>query len=234
MAVSKRLRFEILRRDNHTCRYCGASAPATPLRVDHVVPAALGGSDHPSNLVTSCEPCNSGKTSTIVGTVGQINVEAFPPSPDDLAGEALKIWTRAYSSVYGLAPAEQKTADTVRDSARDMYKNGVSADSIRRSALMGGLTNNPFVGLGETSDANWLLLAAVASRVWRYLWIRSSNYEELPSIGELALLEASVEDAANSEGADYHAILTAAAAAGIARTPMIEDFLNPRTKGGTS
>lgn len=63
MAVSKRLRYEILRRDSHTCRYCGASAPDVPLRVDHVVPVALGGSDEPGNLATSCEPCNSGKSS---------------------------------------------------------------------------------------------------------------------------------------------------------------------------
>jgi hypothetical protein len=63
MAVSKRLRYEILRRDNHTCRYCGASAPDVPLRVDHVTPVALGGTDEPGNLVTSCEPCNSGKSS---------------------------------------------------------------------------------------------------------------------------------------------------------------------------
>lgn len=65
MAVSKRLRYEILRRDNHTCRYCGATAPDVPLRVDHVVPVALGGSDTPENLVTACEPCNSGKSATI-------------------------------------------------------------------------------------------------------------------------------------------------------------------------
>lgn len=63
MAVSKRLRYEILRRDSYTCRYCGASAPHVPLRVDHVTPVALGGGDEPSNLVTSCEPCNSGKSS---------------------------------------------------------------------------------------------------------------------------------------------------------------------------
>lgn len=63
MAVSKRLRYEILRRDGHTCRYCGASAPDAPLRVDHVTAVALGGADTPDNLVTSCEPCNSGKSS---------------------------------------------------------------------------------------------------------------------------------------------------------------------------
>lgn len=66
MAVSKRLRYEILRRDNHTCRYCGASAPDVPLRVDHVTAVALGGTDKPDNLVTSCEPCNNGKSSSTV------------------------------------------------------------------------------------------------------------------------------------------------------------------------
>jgi hypothetical protein len=64
MAISKRLRYEILRRDNHTCRYCGGVAPEVVLRVDHVVPRALGGSDEPSNLVASCHDCNAGKTSS--------------------------------------------------------------------------------------------------------------------------------------------------------------------------
>lgn len=76
MAVSKRLRYEILRRDNHTCRYCGASAPAVPLRVDHVTPVALGGSDKPENLVTSCEPCNSGKSSATVDSAVVADVDA--------------------------------------------------------------------------------------------------------------------------------------------------------------
>lgn len=65
MAVSKRLRFEILRRDGHRCRYCGAGALAAPLTVDHITPLALGGTDDPDNLATACEPCNSGKTSTL-------------------------------------------------------------------------------------------------------------------------------------------------------------------------
>ncbi|MBJ7401548.1 HNH endonuclease [Mycolicibacterium sp.] len=64
MAVSRRLRFEILRRDNHTCQYCGAKAPNVALTVDHVKPVALGGLDEPGNLVTACQDCNAGKTST--------------------------------------------------------------------------------------------------------------------------------------------------------------------------
>lgn len=70
MAVSKRLRFEILRRDNHTCRYCGDTAPNVALKVDHVIAVALGGTDEPGNLVTACQDCNSGKSSmTIDGVI---------------------------------------------------------------------------------------------------------------------------------------------------------------------
>lgn len=64
MAVSRRLRYEILRRDNHACRYCGATAPDVKLTVDHVVPSALGGSDDPTNLVTACAGCNGGKSAS--------------------------------------------------------------------------------------------------------------------------------------------------------------------------
>lgn len=45
MAVSTRLRYEILRRDNHQCRYCGGTAPDVKLTIDHVIPETLGGND---------------------------------------------------------------------------------------------------------------------------------------------------------------------------------------------
>lgn len=64
MPVSKALRYQILRRDNHTCRYCGRSAPEVKLTVDHVVPETLGGSDDPTNLAAACADCNGGKSAT--------------------------------------------------------------------------------------------------------------------------------------------------------------------------
>lgn len=84
MAVSKRLRYEILRRDQHTCRYCGASAPDVPLTVDHVLPVALGGTDEATNLVTACRDCNAGKTSS----------SPDAPLVADVEAKAL-VWTRA-------------------------------------------------------------------------------------------------------------------------------------------
>lgn len=64
MAVSKRTRFEVLRRDNYTCRYCRSTDNA--LTVDHVTPLTLGGTDELTNLVAACRDCNSGKSSTVL------------------------------------------------------------------------------------------------------------------------------------------------------------------------
>ena len=41
MAVTKRTRYEVLRRDGHACRYCGQMAPDVKLAVDHVVPVDM-------------------------------------------------------------------------------------------------------------------------------------------------------------------------------------------------
>lgn len=84
MPVSKRLRFEILRRDNHACKYCGATAPDAKLTVDHVVPVTLGGSDDPSNLVAACAGCNGGKSS----------IPADAAIVEDVAADAAR-WARA-------------------------------------------------------------------------------------------------------------------------------------------
>jgi hypothetical protein len=64
VSVTKRTRYEVLRRDSHACRYCGAAAPDATLTIDHVTPVALGGGDDPSNLVAACKDCNAGKSSS--------------------------------------------------------------------------------------------------------------------------------------------------------------------------
>jgi hypothetical protein len=74
--ISKRVRFEVLKRDNYTCRYCRSTEQE--LTVDHVVPVALGGSSDPNNLVAACKDCNAGKTSTSpnAATVAQVSEDA--------------------------------------------------------------------------------------------------------------------------------------------------------------
>jgi hypothetical protein len=62
MAIGKRLRFEIFKRDGFRCVYCGATPTGSALQVDHVLATANGGTDDEANLVTSCQPCNGGKS----------------------------------------------------------------------------------------------------------------------------------------------------------------------------
>lgn len=59
--ISKKTRFEILKRDKFTCQYCGKRAPDVLLEVDHVEPVVKGGKSTLLNLITSCEDCNRGK-----------------------------------------------------------------------------------------------------------------------------------------------------------------------------
>lgn len=61
MSVSTRTRFEVFKRDDFTCRYCGQRSPEVVLEVDHIVPLCDGGKDDPVNLATSCWDCNRGK-----------------------------------------------------------------------------------------------------------------------------------------------------------------------------
>lgn len=60
-AVGTKQRFEIFKRDEFTCQYCGAHPPAAILHVDHIVAVANGGTNDDDNLLTSCSQCNLGK-----------------------------------------------------------------------------------------------------------------------------------------------------------------------------
>lgn len=112
MAVSKRLRYEILRRDNHACRYCGATAPDVKLNVDHVIPTSLGGSDAPMNLVTACADCNGGKTSSMPTPVADVDQETFRRAANlKQANLADILWHGGYPPQWGRPEIERHAAE---------------------------------------------------------------------------------------------------------------------------
>ena len=51
-------RKNVLRRDRHTCQYCGTGSNLT---IDHVLPKSRGGRDSWTNLVAACVSCNNRK-----------------------------------------------------------------------------------------------------------------------------------------------------------------------------
>lgn len=87
--LSKKLRFEVFKRDQFTCQYCGATPPSVVLHCDHIVPVADGGENHIDNLVTSCAPCNLGKAARSLDAVPQSlaeKAEATREAEEQLAG----------------------------------------------------------------------------------------------------------------------------------------------------
>lgn len=143
MAVTKRLRFEILRRDNHQCRYCGGTAPDVPLRVDHVVPVALGGSDDPSNLVTACEPCNSGKSS----------VPADAATVANVADDALR-WAAAMRQAAEEIAAEDDSLEAICGAVQDRWRPRWMPADYRNSIyafVKAGLTEADLVALVDVA-----------------------------------------------------------------------------------
>ncbi len=80
--ISKRVRFEVFKRDGFCCQYCGAHPPAVVLEVDHITPVVEGGENDMDNLVTACFACNRGKAANLLTDV--------PQSLQDKAAEVLE------------------------------------------------------------------------------------------------------------------------------------------------
>lgn len=124
MSVGRRKRWQVLERDNFTCRYCGRSVPDVVLEVDHVVSRFDGGSDLEDNLVTSCFDCNQGKKTLsarealdFMGWFKDARDEA-----DKYFSEALRSWERTEALerarevlVHELAYRTQQTEGDIWD-----------------------------------------------------------------------------------------------------------------------
>lgn len=189
MAVTKRTRYEVLKRDNHTCRYCGGSAPDVVLTVDHVTPKALGGPDTPDNLVAACKDCNAGKSSTSPGD----------PLVVDVAQKALE-WGAAIARYNELQLADRKKRDAyVRrfSKAWDAWRYGKDRDKTIPKPADWKVTVWQFYGLGlpigELEDAVQISASnqlVDVDRTFRYmcgvLWNKVERMQE----GAKSVLEA--------------------------------------------
>ena len=138
MAISKRVRYEVLRRDGFTCRYCHAKNK--PLEVDHVIPVSLGGKDTPDNLVASCHDCNIGKTSTkpddeLVADIKKSIIskreairQALAELSEEVDSEDSNEDSFVASAVDGFtAITDREAPDWAFASVRSWYRQGVDA-----------------------------------------------------------------------------------------------------------
>jgi 5-methylcytosine-specific restriction endonuclease McrA len=71
-------RKNILKRDNHTCQYCGKKS--VPMTIDHIISRNKGGGDSWDNLVAACVPCNTKKGNLSLRHI-QMDLSKIPRKP---------------------------------------------------------------------------------------------------------------------------------------------------------
>lgn len=153
-AISTRRRFEIFKRDGFTCQYCGAHPPAVILHCDHVVAVANGGSNDDSNLVTSCENCNLGKSAVPLDVV-----------PQSLASKAAEVaereaQLRGYSQI--LRDQKQRREDDAWDAA-DVFVQQFRLTGIRKDWFQSILRFVDLIGAVPTLES---MEKATATKPW--------------------------------------------------------------------
>jgi hypothetical protein len=124
--ISKKLRFDVFKRDGFLCAYCGAHPPDVLLEVDHIHPVAEGGTNDFDNLVTACENCNRGKGAGLLSSVPQSLAEKA-----EIVAER-EAQLRAY---YEILQAAKERKDDEMWAIADIFMERWGDDSILRKHL---------------------------------------------------------------------------------------------------
>lgn len=126
-SISKKLRFDVFKRDGFKCVYCSATPSETVLlEIDHVHPVAEGGANDMDNLVTACWDCNRGKGAGLLSSV--------PQSLEEKAAATLEreAQIRAY---YEILEAKKERKDTELWTVAELFMERFRDQDIQRSRL---------------------------------------------------------------------------------------------------
>lgn len=128
--ISKKLRFEIFKRDGFSCAYCGNKPPDVVLEVDHIVAVSNGGNNSKLNLITSCFNCNRGK--------GCEELSSIPPKlTEDLAKNKekesqLKEYRKYIEEVQS---RQSNDIESINKAFRLTFPNWDLSDQFKRKTL---------------------------------------------------------------------------------------------------
>jgi len=171
MAMSVRKRFEVFKRDDFTCRYCGKKSPEVILEVDHIVPVAEGGSDDAINLATSCWACNSGKSSV------PLNQVMTGEDPHDRAIELLERdrQLREYNFVLDTI-LKKREADA--NALLDFWLEEADCDSMPRRHFAWLVSKLEFIPAATIREAMWIAIKRGATDDLRYVIAVIRNWRD--------------------------------------------------------
>jgi len=131
-AISKKMRFEVFKRDKFTCQYCGRMAPDVILEVDHIKPVAEGGETEMINLVTSCKECNRGKGKRELTDDSAVKMQQKQLLDLAEKSEQLEMMVKWKDELLALG---NKEAELISDYIRETYGAVVNDNGKRRIKL---------------------------------------------------------------------------------------------------
>lgn len=171
MALSVRTRFEVFKRDDFTCRYCGKKSPEVILEVDHIVPVCDGGSDDAINLATSCWDCNRGKAGVPLNSV------MTGEDPHDRAIELLERerQLREYNAV--LVEINQRKAYDVAELVR-FWCEGAGWEDVHESVYHTLTVRLDEMPAERIKDAMRIAIANGKTKDLRYFWAVLRNLKQ--------------------------------------------------------
>ena len=119
------LRFEVLERDQFTCRYCGQKAPNVMLEADHVIPWEDGGEDKLDNLVTACMACNRGRSGLIIRRKRMTQTSQWPNGYVSLGTRIVDILKQGSRTTSELAKELRTKANIVKVTTTRLKIKGI-------------------------------------------------------------------------------------------------------------
>jgi len=142
MAISKKIRFEVFKRDGFQCAYCGKTPPQVTLEVDHVDPKSKGGKDDINNLVTARFDCNRGKRNiplTKIAPKLSDNLEVLQEQEDQLKAyrqfvarieKRVKKDIKDIDSIYQAAYPGWQFSDRFKNTSLKLFLKQLPKDQI--------------------------------------------------------------------------------------------------------
>lgn len=144
-SLSKKLRFEVFKRDSFCCQYCGSNPPNVVLEIDHIIPVSKKGTNEIDNLVTSCFNCNRGKGAKELNCLPQSTVEKTKTLLEK--EEQYLAFKKLTSKIKN---REKKEIESINSIFQEYYPTHELSDIFKRNSVKQFIDK---LGLSEVQDA---------------------------------------------------------------------------------
>ena len=115
-SLSRAVRQAVRERASSCCEYCFSQWKycPDPLRVEHIIPQARGGSNDESNLALSCQGCNGRKHVAVSATdpVTEKEVPLYHPRQDVWSDHFA--WSTGFTEIIGKTPTGRATVERLQ------------------------------------------------------------------------------------------------------------------------